>query len=267
MTKSRNALRASFAAAVVAVSVSCLPFVLTAGSFAGAAELKLLQTTAIRRAMDELIPRFETSSGHRVLAEFGPAGAIMTRVQRGEAVDVAIVTGPQSEELQKQSRFMSGSTVELAKVGIGVFVRKGAVKPDISSVEAFKRSLLAAKSIAYPDPATGAAVGIYFVSLLERLGVAAELKPKSRSITAVAAMYDAVAKGDVEIGLGQRSEILAEPRVELVDLLPAEIQSFTLFAAGIVAGSEQQDAGKALIRFISSPAAQLMMKAKGFEAP
>jgi len=139
---------------------------LAAGSFASAAEVKLLQTVAIRRAVDELIPRFEASSGHRVLAEFGTAGAIMTRVQRGEAVDVAIVTGPQSEELQKQSRFMSGSTVELAKVGIGVFVRKGAVKPDISSVEAFKRSLLAAKSIAYPDPATGAAVGIYFVSLL-----------------------------------------------------------------------------------------------------
>jgi len=267
MTKSRPGLGASFAGGGVAASVSCLLVPLAAGSFASAAEVKLLQSTAIRRAVDELIPRFEASSGHRVLAEFGTAGAIMTRVQRGEAVDVAIVTGPQSEELQKQSRFMSGSTVELAKVGIGVFVRKGAVKPDISSVEAFKRSLLAAKSIAYPDPATGAAVGIYFVSLLERLGVAAELKPKSRSITAVAAMYDAVAKGDVEIGLGQRSEILAEPRVELVDLLPAEIQSFTLFAAGIVAGSEQQDAGKALIRFISSPAAQLMMKAKGFEAP
>src|SRR5262252_9265679 len=228
MTKSRPGLRASFAGGGVAASVSCLLVALAAGSFASAAEVKLLQTVAIRRAVDELIPRFEASSGHRVLAEFGTSGAIMTRVQRVEAVDVAIVTGPQSEELQKQSRFMSGSTVELAKVGIGVFVRKGAVKPDISSVEAFKRSLLAAKSIAYPDPATGAAV---------------------------------------EIGLGQRSEILAEPRVELVDLLPAEIQSFTLFAAGIVAGSEQQDAGKALIRFISSPAAQLMMKAKGFEAP
>jgi molybdate transport system substrate-binding protein len=266
MTKSRNALRASFAAAVVAVSVSCLPFVLTAGSFAGAAELKLLQTTAIRRAMDELIPRFETSSGHKVIAEFGPAGAIMVRVQKGEAVDVAIVTGPQSEDLKKQGRFISGSAVELAKVGIGVFVRKGAVKPDISSVEAFKRSLLAARSIAYPDPAIGAPVGIYFVSLVERLGLAAELKSKSKSI-AIAAVYDAVAKGDVEVGLGPLSEILAEPRVELVALLPAEIQNFTVFAAGIVAGSQQEDAGKALIRFISSPAAQAIMKAKGFEAP
>src|SRR5215472_3606147 len=158
MTKSRPGLGASFAGGGVAASVSCLLVALAAGSFASAAEVKLLQTVAIRRAVDELIPRFESSSGHRVLAEFGTAGAIMTRVQWGEAVDVAIVTGPQSEELQKQSRFMSGSTVEN-----GLFGGKGAVKADISSVEAFKRSLLAAKSIAYPDPATGAAVGIYFV--------------------------------------------------------------------------------------------------------
>jgi len=266
MTMSRHVLRASFARGIVAASVSCALFAPTAGSFASAAEVKILQTTAIRRAVDELIPRFETSSGHKVIAEFGTAGAVMSRVQRGEAVDVAVVTGPQSEELQRQGRFIPGSVVELARVGIGVYVRKGAVKPDISSVEASKRGLLAARSIAYPDPASGAPVGIYFVSLLERLGLAAELKPKSSSI-AVAAAYDAVAKGEVEIGVGQLSEIMAEPRVELVALLPAEIQSFTVFAAGVVAGSQQQDAGKALIRFISSPAAQAIMKAKGFEVP
>src|SRR5215470_9416977 len=161
MTKSRPGLGASFAGGGVAASVSCLLVALAAGSFASAAEVKLLQTVAIRRAVDELIPRFEASSGHRVLAEFGTAGAVMSRVQRGEAVDVAVVTGPQSEELQRQGRFIPGSVVELARVGIGVYVRKGAVKPDISSVEASKRGLLAARSIAYPDPASGAPVGIY----------------------------------------------------------------------------------------------------------
>ncbi len=261
-------LRASFAgtaAASVAVSMSCL--LLVAGSFASAAEIKVLHTTAVKPPMDELLAGFEKSSGHKVIAAFGTAGAMVARIQKGEAVDVAIVTGPQIEDLQKQGRIVAGSRVDLAKVGIGVYVRKGAPKPDISSVEAFKRALLAANSIAYIDPASGGASGIYVAGLLERLGLAAELRSKIRALPVVSAVFDAVAKGEAEIGLGQLSEIVADPRVELVALLPAEIQNFTLFAAGIVASSKEQEAGKALIRFISSPAAQVIWKAKGFEAP
>ena len=251
----------------VAPLMACVLFVCISHGTAHSAELKIFASRAIWTVLTKSGPEFEKNSGHSLNVSTGLSSEFVRRINAGETFDVIAAPPAALDGLINSGKVAPDSKTNLARSAYGVAIRAGALKPDISSVEAFKRSLLAAKSIAYPDPATGAAVGIYFVSLLERLGVAAELKPKSRSITAVAAMYDAVAKGDVEIGLGQRSEILAEPRVELVDLLPAEIQSFTLFAAGIVAGSEQQDAGKALIRFISSPAAQLMMKAKGFEAP
>jgi molybdate transport system substrate-binding protein len=147
---------------------------------------------------------------------------------------------------------------------VGAFVRKGAAKPDISSPDAFKRAMLKAKSIAYPDPAGGGASGIYVASLLERLGIAAEMKPKTR-LSTLGTLYTSVASGDVEIGFNQVSEILAQPTVELVGALPPAIQNYTQFAPGIVAGTSQADAARALAAFLSSPAAQTVLKAKGFE--
>jgi len=143
-------------------------------------------------------------------------------------------------------------------------VRKGAAKPDISSADAFKRAMLAAKSIAYPDPAGGGASGIYVASLLERLGIAAEMKPKTK-LSTLGALYASVASGEVEIGFNQISEILAQPTIELAGPLPPTIQNYTQFAPGIVTGSSQADAGGALVTFLSSPAAQTVLKAKGFE--
>ena len=155
--------------------------------------------------------------------------------------------------------------VIFAKVGVGAFVRRGAAKPDISSAEAFKRSMLAARSIAYPDPAGGGASGIYIDSLLDRLGIAGEMKPKTRLLPPTEALYGSVASGDVEIGFNQVSEILAQPSVELVGPLPPEIQNYTQFAPGLVNGSGQPEAGRALIAFLYSPAAQAVLKAKGFQ--
>jgi molybdate transport system substrate-binding protein len=127
--------------------------------------------------------------------------------------------------------------------------------------------MLAAKSIAYIDPASGGASGIYIANLIERLGLASDLKAKIKTNSAVAAVFDSVARGGAEIGLGQLSEIAADPRIELVALLPAEIQNFTPFAAGILTNSTEQEAGKALVQFISTPAAMSVWKAKGFQAP
>ena len=234
---------------------------------AAAAEIKVLHTTAVKPAMDELLVGFTQSSGHNTIAEYGTAGAMVARIQNGESVDVAVVTRPQIKDLQKQGKIVESSGIDLAKVGIGVYTRKGGPKRDISSVEAFKRALLSASSIAYIDPASGGASGIYISGLLERLNLAGELKSKIRTNTVVAAVFDSVASGTAEIGLGQLSEIAADPRVEVVGLLPAEIQNFTLFAAGIVATSKEPEAAKALIQFISSPAAQATWTAKGFEAP
>src|SRR6516162_5719401 len=214
----------------------------TAGNTVRAAQIKLLCVVALQPGMVALIPDFEKSSGHKVTIAYGTAGAVADRVQKGEAADIVISAAPLIDQLQSQGKVAAGSRVIIAKVGVGVFVRKGAAKPDISSADAFKRSMLDARSIAYPDPAGGGASGIYVASLLERLGIAVD-----------------------EIGFNQISEILAQPTVEVAGPLPAPIQNYTRFAPGILTGSNQADVGRALVTFLSSPTAQALLKAKGFE--
>lgn len=246
---------------------TCL-LTIAAAELAAAAEIKILAGSAIEPPMVELIPQFEQSAGHKVRFDFdGAIGAMAERVRKGEAANVLIVSGPQIAALENLGKIVPDSRADIAKVGVGVFVRKGAPKPDIGSVEAFKRTMLAAKSIGWNDPAAGAPVSIYMLGVLERLGIADEMKPKTIAFKQRSERFAAVARGDVEIGFNQISEIIAAPGVELVGPLPATIQNYTLFAGGLVATSTQQDAGKALLRFISSPAAQTVWKAKGFEAP
>ena len=255
--------RRSILSVSATIALGLALFGITAGSTARAAEIKLLSASALHPAIDALIPDFEKSSGHKVTVAYGTAGAVADRVQKGEAADIVISAGPLIDQLQAQGKVVADVTI--AKVGVGVFVRKGAAKPDISSADAFKRSMLAARSIAYPDPAGGGASGIYVASLLERLGIAVEMKPKTKLFPPTEVLYASVASGDVEIGFNQISEILAQPTVELAGPLPAAIQNYTQFAPGIVTGSSQTDAGRALVTFLSSPAAQTVLKAKGFE--
>jgi molybdate transport system substrate-binding protein len=240
-------------------------FGVTAGSTARAAEIKLLSAVALQPGMVVLIPDFEKSSGHKVAITYGTAGAVADRVQKGEAFDIAISSGPLMDQLQAQGKVIAGSRVNIAKVGVGVFVRKGGTKPDLASVDGFKRSLLAAKLIAYVDPSGGGASGIYMAGLLERLGIAAEMKPKTKLFPPTEALYASVAAGEADMGFNQISEVLAQPTVELAGPLPSAIQNYTQFSAGIVTGSSQTDAGTALVAFLSSPAAQTVLKAKGFE--
>ena len=257
--KRRSILRVS---ATIALGLAL--FGITAGTIARAAEIRLLSASALHPAIDELIPDFEKSSGHKVTVAYGTAGAVADRVQKGEAADIVLSSVPMIDRLQAQGKVVAADRVIIAKVGVGAFVRKGAAKPDISSVDAFKRSMLAARSIAYPDPAGGGASGIYVASLLERLGIAAEMKSKAK-LSTLETLYASVASGDVEIGFNQVSEILAQPSVELAGPLPSAIQNYTQFAPGIVIGSSQTDAAKALVTFLSSPAARAVLKAKGFE--
>ena len=229
-----------------------------------AAEIKLLCASALHPVIDALIPDFENSSGHKVMVAYGTAGAVADRVQNGEATDLVISSVPMIDRLQTQGKVAAADRVIIAKVGVGAFVRRGAAKPDISSADAFKRAMLAARSIAYPDPAGGGASGIYVASLLERLGIAAEMKPKTK-LSTLGTLYASVASGDVEIGFNQVSEILAQPTVELAAPLPAEIQNYTQFLPGIVTGSSQADPARALLTFLYSPAAKTVLKTKGFE--
>jgi molybdate transport system substrate-binding protein len=232
-----------------------------------ALELRVLSGSGVQPVMSEIIPRFESVSGHRVIFDYGTVGGMAARIQDGESADVIIASGPQIAELEKRSKVVTGSRTDLAKTGIGIFVRKGTPKPDISSVDSFKRTMLASKSIGWNDPAAGAPVSIYMLGVFERLGISQEMKSKTVAFKQRSERFEAVARGDVEIGFNQLSEIMAATGVDLVGPLPTAIQHYTLFSAGIVANSANKDAAQALLRFISAPDAKAAMKAKGFEEP
>jgi molybdate transport system substrate-binding protein len=189
------------------------------------------------------------------------------RVQKGERADVIIASGSQIAALEKEGKVISGSRTDLAKTGIGIFVRNGAPKPDITSIDAFKRTMLGAKSIGWNDPAAGAPVSIYMLEAFERLGIAEAMKAKTVAFKDRADRFGAIARGDVEIGFNQISEIVAAPGVDLVGPLPPAIQNYTLLSAGILTSSGEKDAARALIQFISSANARAMMRSKGFEDP
>lgn len=244
--------------------------VLTAASAFGvvaAAELKFLHTTAIKPAVDELLPPFQARTGDKVITSYGPAGAIVQRVRAGEEFDLLIATSAQVADLEKENIVSAGTKQDLAKVGIGMYVKKGASKPDISSVAKFKQTLLNAKSIAYIDPSSGGASGIYIFSLLRRLDVTEELRVKTISPKVVADVFNSVASGDAEIGMGQLSEIVVDSRIELVGMLPPEIQNTTLFAIGISSKSKEVSAAKSLAAFLADPGSEQAFKKFGFERP
>jgi molybdate transport system substrate-binding protein len=197
----------------------------------------------------------------------GAIGTMTDRIMKGEAADVAIVSGVQIDALVREGKVLAGSRTDLAKVGVGVFVRKGAPKPDIGSVESFKQTMLATKSIGYNDPAAGAPVSLYLIELFERLGIAEEMKAKTTVFKQRSERFDAVARGDVEIGFNQISEIVAVPAVDLIGPLPPAIQRYTLFASGIVANGKEQDTSRVFVSYLSSQEARAIWQTKGFEAP
>jgi molybdate transport system substrate-binding protein len=230
---------------------------------ATAAEIKLLAGGSMRVLLPELLPQFEKSSGHKVTIEYGTLGANKDRVMKGEG-DVAIVTGAHNDELLKQGKLLAGSRADLAKVGYGVFVKAGGAKPDLASVDAFKRTILAAKTIALGDPAGGGPVGVFSGSLMQRLGLADEVKAKTKLFPSGTEVAEAVAKGQTEIGLGLASDAVIVPSLVAVPL-PTEIQNYTIYTLGVVASSSQVDAAKALVAFLISPAAKQALAAKGFD--
>ena len=240
------------------------------GSSADAAEIKVLASGSLKGALSQLIPDFQKASGDTATIEYGPAGAITGRIQRDDAADVVIVSRSQIEKLASNGKVQPGSLVTVAGIALGVAVRKGAPKPDISSVEAFKRTLLAARSIGYRDPATGSTSGTYAASLIERLGIAEDIKPKLRldrtEGDAPENVFRTVASGEIEMQIGQITEIVIAPGVELAGPLPAEIQNTTVMAAGIIATSKAPEIASTFIRFISSPSAAAVLKATGFVA-
>jgi molybdate transport system substrate-binding protein len=254
----RRSLAASLTCAVAGFTVATTPIQAIAD------DIKLLGGASMRVLLPELIPQFEKSSEHKVTVEYGTLGAIADRVMKGEAADVVIVTGAQNEKLQKEGKLLAGSRAELARVGYAVFVKTAAAKLELGTVDAFKRTMLAAKSIALGDPAGGGPLGVYSAGLMQRLGIADELKAKTRLFPSGTQVAEAVAKGETETGIGLASDAVVVPGLVAISL-PAEIQTYTTSTLGIVASSKHVDAAKALTAFLTSPAAKQALAAKGFE--
>jgi len=233
---------------------------------APAEDIKVMTSGAFTAAYLEVIPEFERSSGNRIVTAYGASmgnepDSIPSRLDRGEPVDVVILAVSALEELIKRGKVVAGSRVDLVRSSIGMAVRAGAPKPDISTVEALKRTLLQAKSIAY----SASASGVYLShDLFPRLGIAAEIQPKCQRI-ASGPVGAAVARGDAEIGFQQISELLPVPGIDYVGPLPPGAQKVTVFSAGIAVGAEHPDAARALIQFLASPAAVPAIKKSGLE--
>jgi molybdate transport system substrate-binding protein len=231
---------------------------------ARAAELRVLASVALTSALDELSPVFENATGDKLSIGYGLAADLRKHILDGETADVIILTRPLMDELQKQDKLVPDSLVNVAGTPVSVVARAGAPKPDISSVDAFKHTLLAARSIVYADPAKGGASGVYFARVLDRLGIAEQLKGKTILVPGAQAA-EVVARGDAELGVAQGSEIVPVAGAQLVGPLPGELASMTVFAAGIGAASKSPEAAKALIKFLTGPEAASRFKTKGFE--
>ena len=230
-----------------------------------AAEVKILTAGAFKQVVLAVMPELE-KLGHKVTVDNDTVGALQKRIDGGETFDVVVVTPGAIDDLAKKGKVAEGSKTVLARVGVGVMVKAGTSMPDVSSVESFKQALLAAKSVAYIDPASGGSSGIYVASLLQKLGIAEQVKPKER-LKKGGYVADLIKSGEAELGIHQISEIVPVKEVVLVGPLPAEIQNHTTYAAGIGAGTKESEAAKAIIRVLSGPAAAAVLKEKGMDRP
>lgn len=237
---------------------------LVAGA-ATAADLKLLTAGAYKPAAVELVAAWQKQTGHTVTIENDTAGNIAKRIAAGEYFDIVVipplVLGPFLGNRLDQS-----SAKPLASVGIGVVVRAGAAKPDVSSVDSWKQALLAAKSIAYIDPASGGSSGIYLAKRFEEMGIAAQLKDKTVLVKG-GLVAERVAKGEAEIGMQQMSELIGVPGVTVVGPIPLEVQHYTIYSAAISVASRNPMEAAALMRFLDNPTNGDILKSKGLAGP
>jgi molybdate transport system substrate-binding protein len=249
----------------IASTILATALTLVMSQLAEAAELRVVSGGAFKQVLTALTTQYQKESSSKTALTFQTVGQHLKLIRGGqETFDVAVLTPEAIDALTKEGKIVAGSRADLAKVGVGVVVKAGAPLPDISTVEAFKTTLLAAKSVAYIDPAAGGSSGIYVGHLLERLGIAAQVNAKAKLIQG-GAVAEHIADGEAEIGIHQISEILPVAGVTLVGPLPAEIQNFTIYAAGVATAAQDPAAASALVKFLTGPHAVPIIKAKGMQ--
>jgi molybdate transport system substrate-binding protein len=228
-----------------------------------AAELKVLTAGAFKHFPIAMAQSFEKQTGHKVAIDNDTAGGLVKRINGGEVFDVAFVSRSAADTLMAGGRLASDVKIEIGKIGAGLVVKNGAPLPDIGTVEAFKQALLVAKSISYPNPASGGSAGIYVAGLIQRLGLADQVGPKTRLISGDFRLIDPVAKGEVELGIYPVAEIKATAGVTLVGPLPEEIQNYTTYDVVVSKETKQAGAASDFVRFVSGASAAAVLMSQG----
>src|SRR5262245_55830289 len=234
---------------------------LALGGAASAAEIRVLSTQATEQSYRELVPQFEKATGHKVTTLFTGTLDADKRLAAGEQYDLLIMAKDSIEQHTKGGKVVPGSSVDLARSAVGVGVKAGAPKPDISSVDALKRTLLNAKSIGYSSGPSG----VYIVTMFDKLGIADQIKSKLKQTASGVFVGSIIASGEVEIGFQQVSELSQFEGVDYVGPLPAAVQSYTTFSSGILATGKEAEASRALVRFLTSQQAGAVYRKRGME--
>jgi molybdate transport system substrate-binding protein len=241
-----------------------LLFALAAGG-ASAADLKLLTAGAYKSAAIEIVADFEKKTGHKVTIDNGTAGALQKRVADGEYFDVLVIPPIPMASLLR-TRVDESSAKELARAGVGMAIKQGAPVPDISEVDGFKKALLAARAIAYIDPAAGGSSGIYLAQLFQQMGIADQLKPKSVLVQG-GLVADRIVDGKADIALQQSSELMGVPGVQFVGPIPLMVQNYTIYSGGVSLASRNRAAADALLLALANPENSKILKSKGLDSP
>lgn len=241
-----------------------LLFTLAAGG-ASAADLKLLTAGAYKSAAIEIVADFEKKTGHKVTIDTGTAGALQKRVAGGEYFDVVVIPPIPMASLLG-NRVDESSAKELARAGVGLAIKQGAPVPDISGVDGFKKALLAARAIAYIDPAAGGSSGIYLAQLFQQMGIADQLKPKSVLVQG-GLVADRIVDGKADIALQQSSELMGVPGVQFVGPIPLMVQNYTIYSGGVSVASGNRAAADALLLALANPENGKILKSKGLDSP
>ncbi|MGC1705875.1 MAG: substrate-binding domain-containing protein [Pseudolabrys sp.] len=246
---------------ICAAAVAGLVLLPSTKMTACAADITVLASNGVKAAVVELIPQFENETGHKLKFTWGASNLLTKQVESGEAFDVVIVTPSLIKGLVQQGKVVDGSAVNLGRVGLGVAVKQGAPKPDISTVEAFKSTMLNAKAIAYT---TAGQSGLHFISVTEKLGIADQVKAKGKTIPGGAAA-EFIVKGEADTAVQLIPELASVPGVEVVGPFPAELQNYIVLTGGVGTNAKDKVGAQALIKYLTTPAAISVIKAKGME--
>jgi molybdate transport system substrate-binding protein len=240
-------------------------FLIAQATFVSAAEIKVFATVGVKSVLEELVPKFEKESGNKLNITWSTAALLAKRVQAGEQADALILIKGNVETLLKEGKILPGTDVIFTKSIFAVGVKAGAPKSDISTPEAFKKALLAAKAVSYTDPATGGASGVYTAKQIEKMGITEEMKDKTKHPLSGGFSGSLLVNGEADIAINSKPELLSVPGVEVVGPLPGDMAFTVIYDAGVQSGTAQADAAKALVKYLMSPEAQAVFKAKGYD--